>query len=1073
MATTLMDFSDILKQMDIISPPVNKELASLSRSKMEKEDSVCSDYSLSDIEDGLELDTPELNLNGNTISSSKLWTKDLSLESNFLDFSDNYTRGVPPNQIGRWSDSSGISLQDSPVSTMVRSPRQSGVFESPSKTPAILFPKIDVIGSEVRARYTTEKSGITKMIDMFDESPSSNLQVFNEDSSKRHHSEPTEDSESNGEHKKMTRVVKGRKVLTRERSMSQGDPGGDKNNNNNELTVFRTLPKQPSHRIAGNPTSAQWKLYNRAMETYRKSAEKNAKPRSTSDASEIVDDASCSNETSISNPVSKTFSQASQVSLPRSSGVVSLSGSSVKTEELKKIDIDKPEQSFGPICPPNQQKESSPMHNALDYKTILRRTRSKRQASRTLVNPAVLQNIQDNIHSDDELSDTVTDIDSFLCFDSGESKPRRISASPSPEPKYDIDESVNDINSKNNHVKAACQERPKSPEVIVWSGLKVLAEKKKLSLQAAKSNVLTRLQKMSLKTGSVLSALENEKKENNLRKNAIITKRNKSVIHHTSQSNFIYLDPASHNGCNMISSFGQYHTVASPARLSRMRKKSLTDCLDSATTNRQFWELEEMRTSHTTSQSRMARRAWKNNRSTTNARENQQNENSLPGDTLAEDASMNRRLSVSLSDLTVCHESKSFMPKRTSNICVNNNNSRTCLQELSPRKSPARRAENRFITSERPNDLVIDLNNGTCNISKSSENKKLSSSLTNNRNPPKLSVPKNFVINISPTHEKKKTKKRLPGINEDSTLHNAKTESHSTGTELKTFKMSPKHKDKLKISKKKSYNFNSDPLEGALSEDMSKLDWNIEEYFSFLSGSKSKTSPSPCSENSVTLLSVNKSVSNFESNISEPSSTSTISTPSLNSVECSPEKKIDTVKRRRRKNNNRAGGVPSFIPDYIKPAYGKAIQQTNAKYQLNILDKSGPDEDDFHSMESFIKRPSVQKCRRNSIVGQSRTWSGRVSERNITKAKSKFGSLSIAKLLKANRLKLAIGGYCILFYNFKLLSLSKSASLNMYFFSGTGIYSFKEILSRLHAWRSLISYCVKHLFHFQLFFLSS
>ncbi|XP_039251561.2 uncharacterized protein LOC120329022 isoform X2 [Styela clava] len=984
MATTFASLSDILN-MDL-TPPINRDLAALGRGKMEKEDSICSDYSLSDIEDGLEIESSDLNLDVDEI----LGTKSLS---SGLDFkNDKYTKGVPPNQIGRWSDSSGISLQDSPVSTMVRSPRQSCVFHSPNKSPAILFPKIELTGSELRinANTTTEKTGITKMIDMFeDETTSSrNLKVSNETNFKRHHSEPSDEYHIDADQKTL-HVTRKHMPLKRERSVSQGDPSGasssDKNNNNNEIPTFNTLSNKPTHRIAGNPTSAQWKLYNIAMETYRKSAEKNdpQKLRTSSDASENTDEGSGFKVI----PASKT---SSHVSLPRSSGVVSLSGSSIGTEEISGVE-NKSEQSFGPICPADQQKPSSPMHNALDYKTILRRTRSKRQASRTLVNPIILQDIQDNIYSDDENPDTVTDIDSFLCFDSEESNSKKDFQPSSPQLK--IDSTDGDVMKRSSLGRTACKVESKTPEVIVWSGLKVLAEKKKLSLQAAKSNVLTRLQKMSLKSGSVFSAFENEQKEYNLRKNAIITKRNKSVIHHPTQ-NYIYLDPASHNGCNMTSSFGQYHTVASPARLARMRKKSLADCQVSASTNRQFWQLEEIRnTSNDTKISRS--KAWKEKKSMSVACNNQQTV--MNSDHLHEDARMNKRLSVSLSDLTICPENKSFMPNNTS---VNNNNNFLQL----PKQSPLRRGKDQANSIKRPDNLVIDLNNGTCNISKSSANRRLSTRLSNNRNPPKLSMPKNFNINISPVMGKKKLQKQLPGIEENSVLPNKQKElSSSIETDLNTFRQSPKHKDKLKLNKKKSYTFASDPFEGALSEDMSKLDWNIEEYFSFLSGKKSKTN-SPCSENSVTLLSVNKSTQDFEVDKVEPLSYNPIFE---NLTESSPEKKTDTVKRRRRKNNE-SNNIPSYIPDYMKPAYRNALQQSNARYQLNILDKSGPDENTFQSMETFIKRPSVQKCRRNSVVGQSRTWSGRVSERNKSKSKVKFGSLSIARLLKANRLKLTI-----------------------------------------------------------------
>ena len=155
-----------------------------------------------------------------------------------------------------------------------------------------------------------------------------------------------------------------------------------------------------------------------------------------------------------------------------------------------------------------------------------------------------------------------------------------------------------------------------------------------------------------------------------------------------------------------------------------------------------------------------------------------------------------------------------------------------------------------------------------------------------------------------------------------------------------------------------------------LSGDTSTLDLDIEKYFSFLSSKTKSNATTPIHDLPETLDSVKMAVSKIESTVNEGSSENC---ENVNCEQKSPKRRSGTIKRRRRRRIRRSG-VPCYVPDYIKPAYGRKEKRTSAFYQLNLSDtgKRLPDQELLDSMAAFINAPSVQECRQNSHMEKSK-----------------------------------------------------------------------------------------------------
>lgn len=928
---------DLYGDFPVVSiPTLGKDV--LSKIKLEHDDSICSDYSLSDIEDALDpndsfeaKETNEINRTFQKIPAPIVVDSGLSSSTD--------TRLS--------SSSSSVSTQNSPFSTIERSNSSPAVQQQD---------EIEDQSSPSSQKHTDVRTAIaafenkpnrsspkTEATDDDERDTLSSMHNFNATFT------PTDDNPS-----RSTTTN-----LSRQRSLSQShatstrsyDSNSDKNNNNNELAM-RTLPRLAPGAQMSQP---QWKRYNKAMETYRKckSGDKNGSDDVKSDKKHR----SMSSGEPLYQNVTSIFTAPKTIDTGRRPN------SMVKP-------VEKTAPSYAPICPPDQDRNSlSPLTTlTLDYKTILRRSHINDR------DPNLLHHIQGDAYLDDEDPDLVTDIDSFLQIP----EKRHPRDNPPPTARRTSTGDGNEYSSPSNN---------QEPDKILWSGLKLLGDSKKSDqqqqspkLDAQKNSLLTKIQKISLRKTGILVSDDNER-TSNLRKNAIISRRNNAKSQQFEKS--IYLDPSSHNGVGITSSssFRQFHTLATPGRLARMRRESKKSSTLSNSPNKNKKPLKSR------SQYSFARKflrvptILKNNSEFLERIKPRRREESLSSSSDDDvPITLTRRYSKSSTDLFTYHQDSEFDRTKDMNKCANNNNFTTSWSaQSSPRKKSRRKRRNK------PSKLVIDMNKGSCEIVNTTENAQ----------------------SESRTESDKAT--------ETSNYLNVELFKPSLTPKKINFGLSLPVEDDSS-SDRNSFRFTTCQFTDFVSSDATTLDLNIEDYFSFL-GAKPNETTTPDCETDGKNISVQQAICNIEIAVEEASN---VDCEHNNPVPKSP-RRTNPVKRRRRKNKRRSG-VPSYVPDYIKPALSSKSKQSSACYQLNLpeIGRKPSDPEVIDSMAAFISNPSVQECIRKSGNGNAKTWSGRIKEKRGSNVRSKFGSLSFAKLLKANKLKLSVGRY-LMFLNIKKL----------------------------------------------------
>lgn len=1051
------------------------------------EDSQGTDYSLSDIEDGLEIDKSAEVL----LQNSGDVTNPISSKENFAnycmdrmggmdnDFSFDYSFNEETKQ-----DSVGNTEEfSSETSTASASPRSSALSSS------VWSLGNSRRGSETSALSSTKKTsaiftkkGIMHIINLFENTDNSRISksdirvlgpntVIDKKMGLRRSKVPS-DVVLENDHK--TGLLIGHKKhlkISRQRSKSQGsildsgstDRTADKNNNNNDPLNFTSLSHTVNRDRMGHAV-AQWKHYKIAMETYRRSAEKAATDKNKTASKDH------SSKTSTPEPTqqSKTQDFSGSHTLPRSSAVLSFSGSSRSSEERRNPGIINSD--YSPICP-DWQTPVSPQYTTLDYKTILRRTRSKRLVARALIPSPVGLQVDQNVFVEDN-PDTVTDIDDFLGICDGTKKALSamdqnspisvVVKNTSPQQKSSPEELR-----KGSPSRVACKR--KSPEKIVWSGYTKLMDEKKRCEETAKNGFLTRLERKNLQKNIPVNTCgsNDTSTENNLRRNALISKRNRSLNH-----NYIYLDPSTHNGCNMAYSMREYHTVASPGRLSRLSKmkNSINEAVSSGSTlsqSKKFWKLADKKS---------------------------QLELTLPESRSHSRSLDDRRHSEDEGDdevfFTSYHDRKSLLRKFKAELRVKNSfkrgnpidiaggdndifpktvkkppspstfsNFRSALQNISPSGSPLRRGGLKLLkSSESKGRFLLDLT------------KSARKSLKSPRRSPKQATQKSRmysddsndiyfwaanknafttftsyedkepVPNVSYTLEAPHLEQSTPSptdaydiissytssfqnnpIENDATVL-AKNDSSRTenGENHETVTSPDAEGDYVNFDEYyKNKRISRFEIDDILTEDMSKLDLNIEEYFSFLGGNK--LSPTtPVHEPSLTMSVADKSKSKKAQK--EPETVDEIM-KTITESSFGPDQESDTISRKpkrhrhhqhRRRRSVRCSNVPSYVPDYIKPTYAlNKNRRSSARYQLTLNKNTPANDNSLKIASTFIKRPSIQQLGAIPFRENAKTWSGRMIERKKIHPgrKGRIGSISLAKLLRSNGIKLSLGRY--------------------------------------------------------------
>nr|CAB3263243.1 uncharacterized protein LOC104266813 [Phallusia mammillata] len=357
-----------------------------------------------------------------------------------------------------------------------------------------------------------------------------------------------------------------------------------------------------------NRSLRQWKHYKRAMEAYRKSAEK-SKAAATSPSPQSTDDANKTNSLplrgqSVFERVSiydlwDTRSRSSTPTAEECSVIAeSPTAESIADSDSLQLgdDVQKwcqrnhkptPIKKYGCKC-----EEPNPSLS-LDYRNVVRRTPSRNKGGWTLLRQSFRRNNNRSSMRKSMEPDPITDIDAMIGFSDYKS-PKRDSLTDEPVSSFDM---IPEPSTEQDSVP----KRPPTPEKIVWSEyqdyIKVKAELSEFPRTSFKMRLAV-LEKKGVKTKGLADIIckeevavqtgaiparklsedrqsQNDLNDINLRNNnEIIRKRNLSLSsnslqvkeHHKSVE---HISVPSHR----LPEFGHYHTIASPARLSRMLKK--------------------------------------------------------------------------------------------------------------------------------------------------------------------------------------------------------------------------------------------------------------------------------------------------------------------------------------------------------------------------------------------------------------------------------------------------------------------------------------------------------------------
>jgi len=334
----------------------------------------------------------------------------------------------------------------------------------------------------------------------------------------------------------------------------------------------------------------QWKHYKRAMEAYRKSAEK---------AKACAD--GCDTPNSDSRDGTGTHSVFERVSIYDMWDT--RSRASTPSNDERSTIFESPSKDFGspvrvdlspawrgrnelstPIRKWGAKIDEPNQHLSLDYRTVVKRTPSRSKGGWTLLRQSFRRSNREPTSMRKSMEpDPITDIDSMIGLSDYSDVPKSDVDSDEPVTSFDV---------------CSPENVSEEPEKIVWSGLKDLTKDKVPEVgEFARPSLkmrLAALEKRGQDTSSLVDIIcqdalvgkqsrrqseemrsQGDLSDTNLRDNEIIRKRNLSLssgaLHFKEHGKSVESIKASHRVFPQFG--GNFHTIASPARLAKMLRK--------------------------------------------------------------------------------------------------------------------------------------------------------------------------------------------------------------------------------------------------------------------------------------------------------------------------------------------------------------------------------------------------------------------------------------------------------------------------------------------------------------------